>query len=72
MWIDVTGAGGANGKTSSINIDPPYDFILNVGDKKYRFTPDRYGNLILCLINGVDARITTMDGFPAIRLTNKW
>jgi len=70
MKFYIEAAGGAEGKTSEIEIYQPYDFILNVGDKRYRFDFDMDGNIEILLINGVDAKITSRNGYPAIKLTN--
>lgn len=71
MKFYIEAAGGAEGKTSEIDIPLPYDFILNVGNKRYRFDFDKDGNIQIALINGVDAKITTYMGYPAIKLTNR-
>lgn len=71
MKFYVEAAGGAEGKTTEINICRPADFILNVGDKRYRFDFDNDGNIEILLINGVDAKITSKMGYPAIKLTHK-
>lgn len=71
MKLYIEGAGGAEGKTSEINIDLPYDFVLNVGEKRYRFSFDKNGNIEILLINGVDAKIKSVSGYPAIKLINR-
>ena len=71
MIIGVRAAGGAEGETSKIDIPQPYDFILDVGDKQYRFDFDKDGNIEILLINGVDARITSKMGYPAVKLIHK-
>ncbi len=70
MKFYIEAAGGAEGKTSEIEICQPYDFILNVEDKRYRFNFDKDGNIEILLINGVDAKITSRNGYPAIKLTH--
>lgn len=70
MKFYIEAAGGADGKTNEIEIYQPYDFILNVGDKRYRFGFDNEGNIKIALINGVDAKITNKNGYPAIMLTH--
>lgn len=68
MKFFIEAAGGAEGKTSEIDIPQPYDFILNAGDKRYRFGFDNEGNIEIALINGVDARITHVGYYPAVKL----
>ena len=68
MKFSISAAGGAEGQTSEINIPQPYDFILNVGDKRYRFDFDNDGNIEIALINGVDAKITHLGYYPAVKL----
>lgn len=71
MKFFVEAAGGAEGKTSEIDIPQPYEFVLNVGDKRYRFGFDKDGNIEILLINGVDAKITSRMNYPAIKLTHR-
>ena len=68
MKFYLEGAGGADGKTSEIDIPAPYDFILHVGDKPYRFSFDKDGSIKVALINGVDARIDHVGYYPAVKL----
>lgn len=70
MEFYIEGAGGAKGKTSKIDIVAPYDFMLNVGDKKYRFSFDEEGSIKIALVNGVDAQITNLGYYPAVKLTH--
>jgi hypothetical protein len=48
------------------------DMGIYVDDKFYRFDIDKNGNLIIALINGVDAKITTTQygGYPAVKLVH--
>lgn len=74
FYVEAAGgeiAGMGETKTSEISIHRPYDFILNVGDKRYRFDFDNNGNIEILLINGVDAKITSRNGYPAIKLIHK-
>lgn len=71
MKFYVEAAGGAEGKTSEIEIYQPYDFILNVGDKRYRFEFDNEGNIEIALINGVDAKFVSRMNHPCIRLVHR-
>lgn len=71
MKFYVEAAGGAVGKTSEIDIELPYDFILNVGDKRYRFQFDSEGNIEIALINGVDVKFVSRMNYPCIRLVHK-
>ena len=68
MKLFIEAAGGAEGKTSEIDIPAPYDFILNVGDKRYRFDFDEDGSIKIALINGVDVRIDHIGYYPAVKL----
>ena len=58
-------------KTSEIDVSQPYDFFLNVGEKRYRFSFDKDGNIQILLINGVDAKFVSDSGYPAIKLINR-
>ena len=71
MKFYIEAAGGAEGKTSEIEIYQPYDFILNVGDKRYRFDFDMDGNIEILLINGVDVKFVSRMNYPCIRLVHK-
>lgn len=64
--VKVIGCGGSNAKaTLDIETD---DFGIEVNGKFYRFDIDNTGNLTICLINGVDAKITTSHGYAAVKL----
>jgi len=70
VWIHECG-GNLSNMTNQINISEPIDFALVVGDKSYRMQTDRDGNLMISLINGVDARFTADKGYPTINLIQK-
>lgn len=62
--------GDLDNKSNEIQV-PNGDFALVVDGSRYRFQIDKNGDLILPLINGTDARITTHNGYPAIKLTSR-
>lgn len=70
VWIHECG-GNLSNMTNRINISEPIDFALVVGDKSYRMQTDREGNLMVSLINGVDAKFTASNGYPTIKLTQR-
>lgn len=55
--------------TTAIKISEPIDFALVVGNKSYRMHTDTEGNLLISLINGVNAKFTVRNGYPTICLT---
>lgn len=71
MKFSIHGAGGADGSTNEIDISFPYDLILCVGDKRYRFDFDKEGSLKIALINGVHADIVSVNGYPGIKLSHQ-
>jgi hypothetical protein len=44
------------------------EFFLTVADKRYRISIESDNNIMLTLINGQDAKITSDRGYPAIKL----
>ena len=44
------------------------DFFLDINEMRYRFGVERDGSLLLTLINGQDAKITSDEGYPAVKL----
>lgn len=65
--ILIQGCGGSSAKAElDVFTD---DFMIKVKGKLYRFEIDEDGSLSVCLINGVDAKITTRYGYPSIKLT---
>ena len=67
--VRIVGCGGCHAK-AELNIDTD-DFAIKIEDKTYRIdiAPDK--SLVIALINGVDARITTSYGYPAVKLIHK-
>jgi hypothetical protein len=61
--------GNLGNMTNQIEISSPVDFALVVEDKSYRMQADRDGNLLVSLINGVDAKFVSSNGYPTICLT---
>lgn len=61
--------GNLGNVTTPININEPVDFALAVGNKSYRMQADKEGNLFISLINGVDVKFTSRNGYPTICLT---
>ena len=63
--------GNLGNMTNQIEIIDPVDFALIVGTKSYRMHTDRDGNLLVSLINGVDAKFVISNGYSTICLTQK-
>lgn len=64
--VVIRGCGGSDVKAELDIITD--DFGIEVNGNFYRFDIDNKGSLILPLINGVDVRITTLNGYPAIKI----
>ena len=72
MKLSVSGAGGFDGSTGELEIPMPFDFILHVGDKRYRMDFDKDGNLTILLVNGLDMKVASVSNCPAIKLYDRY
>lgn len=70
IWLHECG-GDLSNMTNQITISKPIDFALVVGDKSYRMQTDREGNLMVSLINGVEAKFVTDCGYATIKLIQR-
>lgn len=61
------GSGHNVEQRAQLNLDCG-DFFIMLGGKRYRFSIDPDNSITIALINGVDAKITTHNGYPAIKL----
>lgn len=51
---------------------PTNEFMLMVDKKRYRFSINQFdGCLEIALINGIDAHVKTVSGYPGIKLVSK-
>ena len=66
IYVGIKECGGGSNKSVRIKIDTR-DFGILVGDRFYRFEM-RGDDIVFPLINGCDCKITTMNGYPAVKL----
>jgi hypothetical protein len=64
--------GNLGNMTNRIEISIPVDFALVIGNKSYRMQSDKDGNLLISLINGIDAEFISRQGNPVICLTQQY
>lgn len=67
ITIQGCGSSEAMEQKHSINVATD-DFSIETKGNRYRFDVDKDGKLIVALINGVDIKIITCNGYPAICL----
>lgn len=63
--------GNLGNMTNEIVICEPVDFALVINNKSYRMQADRDGNLMVSLINGVDAKFIVDKCYPTIKLVSR-
>jgi len=69
--VDIQGCGSGENVDQRARLELDVgDFMISVNGRDYRFAVYQDGSIGIALINGVDARIRNVAGYPGIMLTH--